>query len=378
MRNKTVVLISVASACAFLLAAGLAWKLGQQVFDPLDWNNDFANMALPDMVQQAETPVAGETVRNLRGSVVEAKDYTLSGPFAHANLSVYLIHGPDQSRGQPFMTLQEALDQNQAVVHDTGFGVAIDNLAKAPLFIQAGDIVKGGNQDRVLPYDQIVPPEAKRIAVNVFCVEAGRSGPRGLEISTSFQTSTEQLPGKRLKLAATYHKSQTDVWEGIRQTQINLSQNVGVPVQAPQSQTSLQLTLENAQVQKAIGRYLQDLAALPAGKEDVIGFAVAVNGKIHGADIYANADLFKNLWPKLLRASAIEALAERQKEAPAAAPTVQAVQSFLAQAEQGKCYRQDMGGRMVLIRQETDQNLLFDTCDLGQNNLVLHRSYLAK
>jgi hypothetical protein len=378
MRNRTVILISVTSACAFLLAAGFAWHLGQQVFDPLDWNNDFANLALPDMAQQTETPVDGETVRALRGPVVEAKDYTLSGPFTHANLSVYLIHGPDQSRGQPFMTLQEALDQNQAVVHDTGFGVAIDNLAKTPLFIQAGDIIKGGNQDRVLPYDQIVPPDANRVVVNVFCVEAGRSGPRGLEISASFQTSTEQLPGKRLKLAATYSRSQAQVWEGVRQTQVNLSRNVGAPVQAAQSQTSLQLTLENALVHKAIDGYLQDLAALPAGKEDVIGFAVAVNGDIHGADVYANADLFKNLWPKLLRASAVEALAERQKGAPAAVPPVQAVQSFLAHAEQGQCYRQDGGGRTVVIRQETDQNLLFDTCDLSQNNLVLHRSYLAK
>ena len=42
----------------------------------------------------------------------------------------------------------------------------------------------------------------------------------------------------------------------------------------------------------------------------VIGMVVAVNNQIQSADIYASSDLFRELWPKLMRANAVAALAE--------------------------------------------------------------------
>src|SRR5437763_1146683 len=32
----------------------------------------------------------------------------ISGPYSHANLAVYLVHGPDQSQGKKYLTLGEA------------------------------------------------------------------------------------------------------------------------------------------------------------------------------------------------------------------------------------------------------------------------------
>jgi hypothetical protein len=99
---------------------------------------------------------------------------------------------------------------------------------------------------------------------------------------------------------------------------------------------------------------------------------------VHSADVYANSDLFKSLWPKLLRASAVEACAEERKGAAVSAPTLQTVQAFLTRAEQGQSFRQDTGNGTHVIRQESADNLLFDTCDERQGNLVWHRSYLAR
>ncbi len=45
--------------------------------------------------------------------------HIVSGPFTHANLTIFLLHGPDMHPGA-FITLQEALEKKFAVVNETG------------------------------------------------------------------------------------------------------------------------------------------------------------------------------------------------------------------------------------------------------------------
>ena len=56
----------------------------------------------------------------------------VSGPFTHANLTVFLLHGPDVVAGQKFLTLQEALEQKKAVMHETSQvnELAVENLTE--------------------------------------------------------------------------------------------------------------------------------------------------------------------------------------------------------------------------------------------------------
>lgn len=75
------------------------------------------------------------------------------------------------------MTLAEALASGEAMVYETGNvnELQVRNFSKdRMLFIQAGDIVEGGQQDRVLPVDLVLPPDLGRAAVAAFCVEQGR------------------------------------------------------------------------------------------------------------------------------------------------------------------------------------------------------------
>src|SRR5207302_1203111 len=151
-------------------------------------------------------------------------------------------HGEDKLPNQKILTLQEGLAQGLVVVHDTGVTLRVDNRANMPLFIQAGDIVKGGSQDRTLPLDMLISANTKNVPIGALCVELGRSFPRGNEISTSFQTSTEQLPSRKLRLAA-HSNAQVQVWSNVQALQQNLARTTGGSVQAPLSQTSLQLSL---------------------------------------------------------------------------------------------------------------------------------------
>ncbi len=330
----------------------------------------FAQVEVPQ-----EQVATREDLRGQRGPMVPVRDYTFTGPVTHGNMALFLIHGPDMMREQRMLPLHAALAQNLAVVH--GGGIAIDNRAEMPLFIQAGDIIKGGTQDRVIPYDQIIPIGTMRRHLDVFCVEAGRCGPRGQETSTAFETATEQLPGRRLHLAARYRKSQQDVWNGVQELQHSLGRSLGGPVQAPLSPTSLQLTLETGLVQRALQDSLDDFIRLPERGKNAIGVAVVLNGQIQGADVYASSDLFQDLWPKLLRAHAVAALAERQ-EVRGAPVSADAVRQFLLDAENGAICRRESSSSTLVLRQESAEHVIFDTCDPARGNLVVHRSFLAK
>jgi hypothetical protein len=341
-----------------------------------NFNPQFAPMPNFDAPIEKVQPIANDDLPQARGAIVPTKDYLLSAPHTHGNLTIFLIHGKDMMQNTNVLTLQEALEQNIAVVHDTGVRLTIDNRGNAPLFIQAGDIVKGGNQDRTVPYDMLVPAQTIGTPVAALCVEQGRSFPRGNELSASFQTSSEQLPTRQLKLAA-FRQSQNDVWNHVRNLQDNLTRNTGGSVMAQQSNTSLQLSLEHQRVQGAVQNYFAQLAPVVEGKNDVIGYAVIVNGKIQSADVYASNALFLKLWPKLIRAGAVEALAERQPGAVVDPPSAAAVQAFLADTEKGQAFRVD-ANRSTVIRQETPLSLLHDTCDPMRENLVLHRSVLSK
>jgi hypothetical protein len=330
---------------------------------------------VPNQPAPKEMAVPPQDLAKLRSSMVAAKDYRVSGPHTHGNLSVFMVHGTDAIKNLNVLTLQEGVAQGVVVVHDRGGQLSIDNRSDTPLLIQSGDIVKGGNQDRTLPYDMMIPANTQNVLAAALCVEAGRSFPRGLELSASFAVATDLLPGKRLRLAA-YRQSQNDVWNGVRNLQAKLAHSAGGSVQSPQSQTSLQLTLETPRVQQAIQDCLTDLMPASAEHKDVIGFVVAVNGNIHSADVYGSSTLFRAVWPKLLRASAVEALAEKRSDS-AEAPAMDAVKAFLVDAEAGTGFRQTKHGT-TLIRHESARTLLYDTCDPTRDNAMLHRSVLAK
>jgi len=316
-----------------------------------------------------------------RGQVVPSADYRFSGPHTHANLTVFLIHGAATLTGKTYLTLQEALEQNKVVVHETGnvSSLAIENRSGEEVFIQSGDIVKGGQQDRTFPYDFIAPPYSGKLAIDSFCVEAGRWQARHGDVSSMhFASSSNALSSNSLKLAATDYKSQPEVWRNVAGVQARLSAKLRANVQSVDSPSSLQLSLENSSLQAAIAPYLTQLKPLLEDKSDVIGYAVAINGKILSADVYASGSLFRKLWPKLLESSAIEAFSELDEGKKVETVSVDALKHLLAQAEQGQPADEAVTARVYVVKRESDKHVLFDTCDRAQRNLVVHRSFLAR
>ncbi|HWT02072.1 MAG TPA: DUF6569 family protein [Pyrinomonadaceae bacterium] len=310
----------------------------------------------------------------------ESADYKISGPYTHENLTIFLVHGVDTLPGKKFLTLQEALASKVVIVHETKDvnELAIENVSKdQEVYVQSGDIVKGGQQDRVLAVDLIVPPRSGRIPIAAFCVEQGRWRQRGQEEAGKFESSNDIVASNALRIAANKSKSQGEVWAKVSEAQAKLSENVGGSVNSTVSASSLQLSLENKKVQEGIDSYVKKLADIVEGKSDVIGYAVAVNGKMNNADVYGSSALFRKLWPKLLKASAVEAVAELQRGEKFEAARVDEVVGFFAEAEDGKAAGDESTDRVRRVTRETDKNLLFETRDQKQD-ATLHRSYIKK
>src|SRR5205814_5729749 len=98
--------------------------------------------------------------------------------------SVYLLHGQSaKSSAAGLLTLQEAMDQKKVVVYETGKvnELSIENTSSQDVYVQSGDIVKGGRQDRVLSTDLVLPPHSGKLSIAAFCVEHGRWTKRGNE-----------------------------------------------------------------------------------------------------------------------------------------------------------------------------------------------------
>lgn len=263
----------------------------------------------------------------------------VEGPFVHDNLAVYLLRGPDRLELEGVITLAQALEQGKAVVRETGDvnRLEVENLADTGVFIEAGDIVKGGQQDRVLATDLVLPPKSGPIPIDAFCVEQGRWSARAAEPVAHFASSDDALPARRLKLAANAERNQGAVWSEVAKLQEKLAVAAAKPVTGELSHTSLQLTLENEAVEKGVSSYVDAVAkhATLTRYDDVIGFAFAVNGDVVSADLYGASRLALERWPKLLRAAAVEAFAARRDTSAARqAPPPSAVAQVLTRAEE--------------------------------------------
>jgi hypothetical protein len=167
---------------------------------------------------------------------------------------------------------------------------------------------------------------------------------------------------------------QRQVWESVRATQSQLTGSLGAQVRSAQSASSLQLALENEKLVALQRAYVDALKASGEAHGDIIGYVFAVNGRLNSADIYPSNGLFRKMWAKLLNASAIEAIGHKDGT-PAAAPSMETVTAFLADAERGNASEKPLIAGVKLDSREGAQGYFFET---SRASGFVHRNYLAK
>ena len=295
--------------------------------------------------------------------------------YSYKNLTIFLIRG-ENTLSREYLTLEEAMGQKKITLHETGNvgELSVDNTSSDYVFIMAGDIVKGGRQDRTISENIVLNPGDKEVVLKSFCVEQSRWSGRGVESEVVFSSSEKTLNNKALKVAARTEKNQGKVWQEVSNYQAKASEKVKAEVKSNTSPTSLQLTLENDKIKNSISEYVDDLQPAFDDKNDVLGFAFFINGKISTVEIFGNAALFKKLQKKLLEAAASEAFEQYDENLKFETPTLNMFKDFVEEAEKGAETTRKTSAHMIEHTKKTDNSILIRSINTDAGEAALHIS----
>jgi len=289
------------------------------------------------------------------GAMPPISGYTVLQPIRHGNLTVFPVVAARSYDTREFLTLDEGLRSGEVIVTESGSaaplvrrpiirppGPQVDQLvlvnnSKRPLILLAGEIVTGGKQDRVIGKDRIIPAESDPINLGVFCVEPGRwvgsSDRFGTKTVGGLVPAPAPMAAPTVRAKAMADKDQQKVWSEVGKTRDAMAETVtvnGAPGLA--GTTSYAGVMANQEVKERV-----DSVAEPIQRnyqsliqqlrdQNAVGVAVAVNGQLVWADIFASTNLLEKYWPKLVRSYAAEAIVTRTKSGEA---TVKQAQDFL-------------------------------------------------
>src|SRR5208337_4081556 len=178
----------------------------------------------------------------------------------------------------------------------------------------------GGKQDRVVGKDRIVPPNSDPIDLGVFCVEPHR----WVGAKSSFGSFHSQMAQPSVRRSAMADQDQSKVWAEVHSTAQSLAVQASPAAAGAIGGTSSYAgVMANDEVKRRV-----DAVAVPIEQSylglmrelrerNAVGVAVAVDGRMIWADIFASTALLEKYWPKLIRSYAAEALTQsRNPERP--------------------------------------------------------------
>jgi hypothetical protein len=336
--------------------------------------------------EPSDPPTSSPPVRPATGA------WSIIGPFAHENLEVFLFEEKEACPDDPgYIILEEALKEGTLrVTEQSGSAqvnlLEIENVGEHPVYIQAGDTVKGGQQDRTIAVDFIVPPKSGKMSIGAFCVEPGRWATRTY---SETRTTTNQFGGiafslsevpaatKEQKLAIRLEKNQARVWAAGRAITEREGKSVDLPIinGLPSVGSSYVLATETPDLQKKIAEYVEALRDAVKGKHHLVGMAFAVNGEPDTIDLYGSPRLFLKLWPKLLRGAALEAITKKESGGAVKSVPSNAFGQLLEGAEHGERREKSLAGDLREVVTDGSRAVVFDSVKKGT---LLHRQVIAK
>jgi hypothetical protein len=270
------------------------------------------------------------------------------------NLAIFPVMASRNWDTSMLLTLDEGVRSGQVIVTEAGDerglvrpgqripprgGAEVNRLvlynnSSRPLVLLAGEIVTGGQQDRVIGADRIVAANSGPVDLGVFCVEPGRWTGQ----SAKFGSMGAQMAQPSVRMPAMADKNQSEVWANVRSSNAKMADNLGgLNASVAAGTTSYAKVFESAPVQEKIAQYggSADEEAILRELRDkgAVGVVVALRGRIVWADIFASTDMLSKYWPKLMRSYVAEAMTSN---ATGATPDTRAAEEFLSNLAGGR------------------------------------------
>jgi hypothetical protein len=223
--------------------------------------------------------------------------------------------------------LKKAIESGKIEINDSGSVntlIAINN-SDVNVYIIAGEIVKGGKQDRLVAEDVIIAPGEKK-NIPAFCVEQNRWQQK--ESGNNFN-GYYNVSSKKVRQAALVDKDQSKVWANVAEaTQKNQAvSSTGTYAELAKSKTYT----------KDLNSYLAFFKDKFINQNNIVVVIALCGYKIIGCDIFATHDLFKNSYQGLLHSYITEAITNGSKPTLSNAQVSKYYNNFMKlEAEQEK------------------------------------------
>ncbi|MGE0433093.1 MAG: DUF6569 family protein [Planctomycetota bacterium] len=292
----------------------------------------------------------------------------------------------EAEQSERMQELQNAIEQRVQQMGNSQRGAEVNSLhvsngSEHPLFLMTGELLLGGQQDRIVAVDTIIPANTTA-DVKVFCVEPGRwTG------AARFGSGNAVVHGK-LRCVAQNSKSQQAVWDEVEQANGKLGTAAGNDTGTYRDN----LTAED--VAKETGEFHAWLTEHFTPSARTIGVAVAYRGQIEVIDRFGSPAVLQAMLPKLLKSYVLAAVIEARDykaahpdaDPAAAMPTLTAanVVEFYTAVMAAPATDDDNGQSMVnSAKRECDTALGFRAERVRENDAdgdreLLHENWYRK
>jgi len=351
----------------------------------------------------ADAPSRAQPARSTASEPCRTECWKVEAGAEWENLQVFLIRGPSPAEGEACQEFAESVARNAVKVREIGGGndaqvnlLEFNNGSDSPVFLQAGQIVKGGKQDRALGTDAILPAHSGRVQLRTFCVERGRwtalpggdaTGFDDFTLPSSASTGgyfegVACIGGPEQRRIIQGEGDQGRVWNSISLSfsdcpQVSL-ETAGAAESGLRSSQNYRGIVEAVPVREWSEKCRAALFARLSACDDAVGVVFAVNGSLRSADVYRSHALFSKLLSQLLDAASVESwLVKAQKAAVQPPATVEEVRKFVdaLNVAPGKERPNETGLKSRMHEAGTDA--LFEYLD-PDSGFWIHRNYLRK
>jgi hypothetical protein len=240
--------------------------------------------------------------------------FHFTDPIQYENLTIQFLLGP--SVPPDYLTLAEGCRLNLVEILETGVvgRLSVHNRSpKKPLFIQIGELLKGGLQDRTIATDLVLDPGEQYDGLSVYCVEQARWSKRHEEDHKKFVSTQDFVATKPLRSSLEQREDQGAVWAAVAFAKHRMSLQMPGYLGSQVSPSSLQLDLEDPALQKNVQQWFRAISGQVRPDTKTVGVAITINDRLEKIEWYGHTRLFLRLWGGLLRAAILEALLERNR-----------------------------------------------------------------
>lgn len=245
------------------------------------------------------------------------------------NLRLYPVFATDDFRKAignvgTYTALQDAIQKKKVKITEKNNGgsvndLTVENLSKDTIIVICGDVVKGGQQDRIVEDDIVLLPNSGKKNLKVFCVESGRwtrvdqsegvSDRNVSEVRIERDAAVKNEPAEfkayyskgtmSLRKVVEKEKDQTQVWSKVEE--INEKNKT-------KTSTSAYTAISTSDsFSKKLNGYLKFYAD-KLTNPNIIGVIIVTGNKVLGCDLFATNALFRGQYQSLLHSYATEAI----------------------------------------------------------------------